>query len=226
MSTYSIILIIHVIGGFSALVSGIIAMQTKKGAKNHTISGNTYYYSMLLVFITIIPMFIIKGAPILFLFLIGIFSFYQVYTGVRFYKVNNKKHNLRWHDYLTVSIATFSTLYMLTKGAYEFIYGIQFVGILLMVFGLVLGGFAWSDLKWIYQISKGIQSLKNPLAIHIQRMGGAYIATFTAFIVNNISFLPYGTGWFLPGIIGGFIINRTIKKYTVRKKEKSLKMAA
>ena len=84
MSLHTISLIIHVTFGFSALISGAFAMLLNRNTKKHKVAGKFYYYAMIGVFISILPVFYIKGNQILFLFLVGIFSLYLTLTGKRF----------------------------------------------------------------------------------------------------------------------------------------------
>jgi hypothetical protein len=48
-------------------------------------------------------------------------------------------------------------------------------------------------------------------------MGGSYISAVTAFVVVNIQLPQFQwVLWILPGIIGGILIGRTIRKYKVQ----------
>jgi hypothetical protein len=49
---------------------------------------------------------------------------------------------------------------------------------------------------------------------HISSMGGSYISAFTAFVVVNIQLMQFQwLLWILPGIIGGMLIGKSIRKY-------------
>ena len=56
---------------------------------------------------------------------------------------------------------------------------------------------------------------------HFTRMGGSYIATFTAALVTNINRIVPGSapewvitaGWIVPSIVGGVLISRTVRYY-------------
>ena len=51
---------------------------------------------------------------------------------------------------------------------------------------------------------------------HIGQMGGAYIATMTAFLVNNYRFFPFLPPialWLLPTLFGTVLITIVLKKY-------------
>ena len=66
------LLIIHILCGFTALVTGGIASFTKKGGKAHRLSGKWYFGAMTGVFITAIAVSILKSLA--FLFMVGFFS--------------------------------------------------------------------------------------------------------------------------------------------------------
>ena len=79
-----ILLIIHISAGAIALVCAALAASSEKGKKLHVLSGRTYFWSMVGIFLTAIPMSIINSN--IFLFLIAIFSFYLAFAGMRFAK--------------------------------------------------------------------------------------------------------------------------------------------
>jgi len=221
MDIYTIILIIHVIFGFSALVTGAIAMTVKKQKGNHTRTGWIYNYSMLGVFITVVMLFSIKGMPILFLLLIGYFSEYQVLSGTRYLQISNRLKNLKWYDYTVVYIGLIVGALMISFGIYYAVNGESFGASLLIVFGLIMTSTSTEDARFISSLSKGMKIKHKPIIMHIRRMGGGYIATFTAFFVNNLgSALPFYIGWFLPGIVGGILIGRTVRKWSGNKKSR------
>lgn len=83
---YKILLYTHIISGGLALVSGSIAMITKKGQKAHRIAGKIFFYSMLLICFSAINISIIKSLS--FLLMIGIFALFQNYFGFR--SIKNK----------------------------------------------------------------------------------------------------------------------------------------
>ena len=54
------LLIIHIVAGITALITGGIASFTKKGGKTHRKSGKWYFGAMTGVFITAIALAILK----------------------------------------------------------------------------------------------------------------------------------------------------------------------
>lgn len=59
-----------------------------------------------------------------------------------------------------------------------------------------------SKFRWLYR--------------HIGRMGGAYIAIITAFLVINLTFLPDMVAWLGPTFIGSPLITFYIRRYKKR----------
>src|SRR5215831_12712253 len=86
----SIALIIHIISGLIALTTGFIAMMTTKGGKRHRSVGKIFFYAMTGVFIT--ATFISIGKNLVFLFMVGFFSYYLACAGYR--RIHLKKLHL------------------------------------------------------------------------------------------------------------------------------------
>lgn len=219
MSLYTVSLIIHVSCGFSALISGAFAMLLNRNTRKHKVAGKFYYYAMIGVFITMLPIYYLKGNQILFLFLVGVFSLYLTLTGKRFLTLANKASNIRWYDYLVLSISMLAAGYMLilgmlTKSGFS---------ILLLVFGGILMLNIVHDCRFIMKVKRGVKGLRKPVMNHVSRMGGAYIATFTAFTVNNLNgVLPGLIGWLLPTVVGTLLINLTMRR--LKRKNKRTKV--
>ena len=185
------LLIVHIIGGTIGLLSGTFIVLSKKGNSVHKKSGKLFTYSMSLSMMAAFPISYIKEN--IFLFCIGIFTIYMIITGNRAlsHKINQKVKIL---DYtITVIMVLFGLVLM--------IYGIYKGGQMLVisaVFSFISLFFVWNDYRFYF----GKMNLQNPgLTIHIQRMTGAYIAAFTAFLVVNNTILPGVIGWLLPTFI-------------------------
>jgi uncharacterized membrane protein len=82
MKTFlTVLLILHVLSGFTSLVTGAIASATRKGGKGHRTAGRWYFWGMTGVFVTAVAISVLKG--LLFLFMVGFFSYYFVVRGYR-----------------------------------------------------------------------------------------------------------------------------------------------
>ena len=205
---YKILLGIHILSGFTALLTGFIAIVAQKGKKVHKISGLTFFIGMIMVCISATMISLMKQNQ--FLLHIGIFSFFLVYSGFR--SVKNKSLYPSKMDWLVLIIAIVNCIAMALSAQ-----------IVLIIFG-VLGSFlAFRDAKLLYDIKNNKEIQKSTWIIrHIGMMLGGYIATFTAFLVVNITlksapWLP----WLLPTIIGTPLIAYWTRKYQPKKSIKS-----
>lgn len=201
---YKLFLGIHILSGFIALVSGFIAIVAQKGKKLHQKAGKAFFTGMILVCISATLISLMKNNQ--FLLHIGIFSFFLVYSGYR--SVKNKSLYPSISDGLVVSLALVNCAIMLFTNQ-----------IILIVFGALGTFLAVRDAKLLYDIKNNKIIQKNVWIIrHIGMMLGGYIATFTAFLVVNVSLesLPW-LPWLVPTIIGSPLIAYWTKKYQPKK---------
>ncbi len=224
MEAIKVILFIHVLSGFTALFCGLIASIAKKGRKVHVLSGRIYYYGMLGVFLTSTALFCLEGMRLLFLLLVGIFSFYFVHFGVRTLKIKNIASNVKWHDLAYVTLVLLSGLTMIVC---SFLYNVHKgdgLGVLFLVFGALTLTATVKDLSDLLKLKyKGING-QHSVLMHVSRVGGGYIATVTAFLVTNIQFLPPLVVWIGPGVIGGIILSRVSARLKGKMKKTSKKI--
>lgn len=184
-----ILLLLHIASGFTALLSGLIAISTKKGQKTHKKAGLIYFYSMIGVSFTALIISSLKSNP--FLLHISIFAFFQNFNGYRSVKVKDLKPTAI--DWAVFGIGLINTVFMLLSK-----------NMILIVFGSISTFLLYGTFEIYYKHIKNIpQSKIMWLPRHIGMMLGAYIATTTAFIVVNISYpaLPW-LPWLLPTFIG------------------------
>ena len=73
-----IFILTHAAFGGIAMLSGTVAVITKKGSSIHKKSGKLFYYSMLLSISMSLIIAILPGHESAFLFFIGIFSAYFI----------------------------------------------------------------------------------------------------------------------------------------------------
>ena len=201
---YKIFLGIHILSGFTALVFGFLAIVSQKGRKVHQKAGLTFFFGMIMVCVSAILISLMKDNR--FLLHIGIFSFYLVYSGYR--SIKNKSLNPSIMDWVLLLTTFANCLAMVLSGQ-----------LVLIVFGVLGTSLAAQDAKLFYDIIKQKEILKNKwLLRHISMMLGGYIATFTAFLVVNISLesLPW-LPWLLPTIVGTPLIAYWTKKYQPKK---------
>lgn len=214
------ILYLHVFSGGIALLSGILAILTKKGSKNHIISGEFYFYSMLSVVIT--GLIVASYRDNLFLQTIAIFSFYMAFTGKRVLR-NKQEVITSTLDWAFNLVSMGCGVFMIYLVAVNF-GRIGFAGAMpmLLIFGSLL---TWMTIQDAIKMWKKNWVKNDWLYTHIGRMGGSFIATSTAFLLINISFEPRWIVWLAPTAIGSPLMAAAIGKWKVKlgdrkKKEK------
>jgi uncharacterized membrane protein len=217
-----IALIIHIVCGFIALVTGFISMLTAKGGKRHRSTGKIFFYAMTGVFLT--ATFISIGKNLAFLFMVGFFSYYLACAGYRrlYLKKLHLQQKPKWIDWVIsligilagLALVVFSIAWFRDRGAW---------GIVPLSFGsfCFLNGF--QDLSSFFYPPKNKQ---HWIVSHGVRMGASFAATCTAFTVVNLSIGPAYNWilWVLPGVLIGIWISRTIKAY-LRPKMKNAEIA-
>ena len=185
-----ILLVIHVLAGTIALLCSAIAVSSEKGKKFHVLSGRTYFWCMVGIFLTAILMSIINSN--IFLFLIAIFSFYLAFAGMRFAK--NRKGIATTIDWIAVSLMILSGLGMWALAITYFISdNSQYIT--LLVFGFIALALGYGD----YRSHKNKAAIgKERIAKHLTNMMAGTIAVITAVLVVNVNIEPIWIWWMLP----------------------------
>ena len=206
--TYKIFLIIHILAGTISLLTGPLSIIVKKGGWAHRKAGIVFFYSMLAVSASALVLGTLHRIP--FLFVVGIFSAYMNITGYRvlYQKQQGLLHQTTRFDYAV-------SLIMLLFSTYFFFYGAYLV-YQKDTFGLVFVFFAQSSLRMLWQDwklfkHKDIQPT-TWLKLHIMRMVGTCVATFTAFAVVNSSSQLSLVSWLLPAAIGVPVVLYWLRK--------------
>lgn len=215
------LLIAHVATGCIALLVGLIPMFSQKGNRLHKRAGLIFVYCMIIVAITALLLCALQPFKLMRLFLTGIavFSFYLTMTGWRatMQKTTGPTAADRGLTYATLLVSAAMIgygIYLLTT------YGASFFPIVFTFFGILTGVFAQKDAR---QFGRPTEKM-SWFFQHITRMGGAYVATFTAAIVTNVSrILPPGAPewmatvcWIAPSLVGGLLITRTVRYYVAK----------
>jgi hypothetical protein len=208
---------VHIAAGTTALLSGVLAMSTKKGQKNHRLFGRLFFWSMAITCLLGLNAGIFREGFLLFI-PIALISFYQVATGYRILYIKNlhKGQKPLWVDWvLTIGMLATTTAFV--------IWGISslqtdvFLSIVLFAFSTIGMYCCAVDL---YHYLKKPTDNKYWLFIHIFRMSHGFIAALTAFLVNNsklFKFLPQVLLLIIPISVGQPIITYVI--WTYRKKK-------
>jgi uncharacterized membrane protein len=224
MNLLEILKPIHIVAGSLSLLSGFIAITSKKGQSYHRLSGKVFFWSMTVTCLLGLNAGIFKPEFRIFI-PIALISFYQVASGYRilYIKTLHKGQQAKWVDWLlTVGMFLTSNVFIV-------------LGILNLnkdlFFSIVLFSFStigiYCCLVDFYNYIEKPVNKNYWLFIHIFRMSHGFIAALTAFLVNNsklFPFLPQLLLLILPIAIGQPIISLTILKYK-RKTNKTISLA-
>lgn len=206
------ILWIHIIAGSLALLAGPIAMFNQDGGKLHRQSGIIYFYSMMVIFVSSIVLSIVRENW--FLFMVGIFSGYLVLTGYRALKLKmlHRGQKAESIDWFILFISLLAGVGLMAMGVWLLWSKSNSFGLVPIVFG----GVMLSGVKEDYKRFTVPPTEKNHwLLKHISGMMGGYIATLTAFLVQNVHIDPNFIVWLAPSVLVTPIIiysTRKIKK--------------
>jgi uncharacterized membrane protein len=206
-------LVLHIAGGTIALISGLVAMFTLKGSKIHRLAGKIYFWAMTAVFIG--ALFTAIGHHKDFLLMVAFFSYYMTVRGYRILSLKKLHQGQKAIalDWIITSVSGLFLLALICWGGWGIFNGVN-IGIVAIAFGTLGMTFLISDVRSFISPPK---EKMHWWYGHISSMGGSYISAVTAFIVVNIQLPQFQwVLWILPGIIGGIIIGRTIKKYKLK----------
>ena len=184
---------LHIASGSGAVVGLLGALTSQKGGLWHRRMGKLYTLSMVIALLLASIVSALTGN--VFLFLIGLFSGYFVYTGWRLAVVKDGIRSKQ--DQLAAQFMVLCAVVMLGYGIYQTVAG-DSLGLALAVFGIFAFQPAWSDVKLATRWPKG----KDRIVLHLNRMGGASIATMTAVFVVNVQTYPAFIAWLLPTVVG------------------------
>ncbi len=202
---YEYILHVHVACGIISFVAGGIAAFAKKGSRLHKTCGKFFAISLLAASTLAVVLSSIR--PNAFLFGVGLFTVYLITSGwvcLLKMKLSPKR---RWIKGVGI-FGLASALFMIYTG----LFGYNLIQIVLLIFGAILLIFAFKDVFQTPQPGAFI-------GMHGGRMGGAFIASITAFSLTNFAgTLPNIALWLLPTLIGSPLVAIAIRKYKTRQK--------
>lgn len=184
-------LFLHILAGVTALVSAGIAVGSSKGGRLHRRAGNIYTLAMLVTGLSALVLSVMDPNP--FLFAVGIFSLYLVFTGWRAAMVRDGLPRLT--DHAGGAVMSLAGLGMLGWGGKGILTDGGAQPVILLVFGSIGLTMALADWRdW----ARGPVAAKPRIARHLGRMLGGTIATITAAGVVNLGFLPDLVVWLGP----------------------------
>lgn len=189
-----ILLFTHILAGSAALAAAAFAVGSAKGGWLHRRAGSAYALAMLFVSVTALVLAVIH--PNAFLFAVGVFSFYLVFTGWRAARVRDGRPRLA--DHCGGALMALAGLGMLGWGVLGMMTGAGARPVILLAFGSVGLTMALADWRdW----QRGPITGKARIARHLGRMLGGTIATITAAGVVNLGHLPALVVWLGPTVL-------------------------
>jgi uncharacterized membrane protein len=215
-------LYLHILVGGIALLTGAVAIFTKKGKKAHRTAGRIYFWAMTLVFFT--GVIVASYRFNRFLFLIAFLSYYSVFSGVRFLKLKqlHKNQNPAWFDWAAGTLNGIANLVFVGFGLYLLL-TIGLKGGTLLSLGFGIGGLflTYTNVKPL--VVRPTRA-NHWYTAHIGNMMGGYIATFTAFLstmASRYQFMDPYLAFALPALIGvpmlAYWTYREEKKYDAKR---------
>ena len=135
MTLFKILLAIHIFCGGTSLLLGFYILISRKGDERHKFTGTIYFYAMLVTALVAIVLAFLH--PSYFLFIIGIFTSYMLWTG-KSYLRKRSQFDVKYIDWLlSLTMLLFGAV-LIALGCYNMILG-NYFGIVHLVFG----GFSW-----------------------------------------------------------------------------------
>ena len=198
-----IFIYIHAAFGGFALLAGLVSIIAQKGKNIHRKSGLIFFYSMMLSGIIAMIVAVLPNHESPFLFAVGIFSLYFVLTGNRALNFKRKNPDLKIDKLISIIMIATGVLMILLP-----IILTKSINIVLVVYAIVGIIFSVGDLI-LFRNPERLR--KGWLKLHLGKMLGGYISATTAFVIVNKIF-PSFYGWFIPGIVGSFIIAYWMRK--------------
>ncbi len=188
----------HIISGSLALLSGPVAMMYQDGGRIHRQSGKIYFWSMMVIFVTSIVLAYARSNW--FLFMVGIFSCYLVVTAYRALSLKflHRGQKAAAIDWIILLLSSFAAVSLAGMGLWQLFFHGNSFGLVALTFGSILSSGIISDYK---RFTVPPADKNHWLLKHIIGMMGGYIATLTAFLVQNVTLNPAFLTWLLPSIV-------------------------
>jgi len=208
----------HGLFGGAVLLSGAVAIATKKGSPTHIKAGAVFYWSMLAALVAALPLMILTKNH----FLLGLtpLTAYLVIAGRRtvWRRKNGHKVLTPFDRWLALGTATISGA-LAAYGGYAMTKGSSFgiVAVVLGGIGLLQAGSDWKNRD--RKPERATQYVEQ----HLGYMMAAFIAATTAFSAVNlgrVEAIPTWLTWLWPTVLGTAAITvftRRLKNRTRRR---------
>jgi uncharacterized membrane protein len=190
------LLALHVTAGAVALLSGPVPMLSRKGGWLHKRSGDVFATAMALAAVLAFTLAAMRRDVLL--LGIAVLTFFLIYNGVRALAFR-RGSTARVPDHIVcVLTAGFS--------AWLFWHGLLNGDVTPLFFGV--GGVVLC----LQQDSRLDTPPSDWIAVHLAFMGGAYIATVSAFLVVNLTYLPKPVVFIGPTCVGAPFIAMALRR--------------
>lgn len=196
VTPYKIVLIVHILAGFAALTAAAVATLTKTlgiAHRWHVYSGRAFFWGMVVIFLTALPLALIGSDT--FLFLIAILSFYFALAGWRF--ATRRRGSPRPLDWGCAGVMALTSGIMIMFGLF-LVSRRNMNGITMLVLGGVGAALSIADLR---TLRRGGVKGRERIAQHLTMMLSGTIATVTAFVVTNVTIQPAFIVWLAPTVV-------------------------
>ncbi len=208
-----VVLWLHIAAGFTGFFVAPVALVTRKGGNTHRKWGKVYFWAMTLSVLT--SLVVSASRPNVFLFLVGIFSFYLSFSG---YRVLRRKRPEQGQtaaalDWAVAAFTLAASMFMIAQGSIDLhTFALQ-ANPVLILFGALGVLAAGNDLYKFVRPSRD----KNAWYFdHMAGMVASYIAAVSAFSVVNFTFLPLLVRWLWPTAIGSVLLAIWITKHKIQ----------
>jgi hypothetical protein len=193
-------LAIHIAAGAGSFLIAPIALVTAKGGKQHKRWGMVYLWCMGIVAATALPMAFF--APVLFLALVAVFSFYAAFAGYRVLRLKElaRGGSAEPIDWIA-GIVTFCSSALLVGLSVFHPEKIQVIGVVGVVFGLI--GMRLASVQ-LYSFVRKPKEKMFWWYSHLSYFIGSYIAAWSAFSAVTLTQV-FGHQWYVwlwPSIVG------------------------
>lgn len=170
------LLFVHVVAGTTALLCAIVAISVRKGAKVHNLVGRIYFWAMMTIAVTALPVSVIR--PNIMLFLVALFSSYMAYVG---WKFGRRSRYLGGKRPIVPFLMLAIGLFMIGVGLIQVFSGSP-MGWALAAFGGIGVQFSITDIR----VHGKELDFADRITMHLTHMLGGTIATVTAVLVQQV----------------------------------------
>ena len=200
MTAFAPLLWLHVAGGSVALLIGPVPMLARKGGHLHRRAGLVFCTAMGCSAASAFVLALAVHSNLL--LTIAVLTAFLILSGVRAAAFRRGKHPV-WLDEVSCLLLAGFGVWLLWRSTVPQ----DVTGLFFGAGSLILAARQWQQ-----------QRAARPdwLLAHIAGMGGAYVATVTAFLVVNVAFLPKPVTFIVPTIIGTLLITWASIRHATR----------